>query len=243
MSHQPVLLTLPPQASAWLDALESSIDFEVTPACEVVPNSGAAAARDLVNRVSSIRDALAVAEAGARLRQLAEHFPGVAGLLEISTDHEYNDQGGTYRTWHASFSFEEDPSSADVDSQAETACPVSLSGDLREGGEENGPTNEEPETLESLYGDEVQEWLDDLAADLHFAAATVLRLDEDDDLSIVIDPLLCARTDLSVRELFEQSCQAGMERMLDAHDLRVGLRLGAPAAAVLQGEVVETSHA
>jgi hypothetical protein len=243
MSHQPVLLTLPPQTSAFLDSLEASIDFEVTPACAVLPNAGAAAARELVNRVSSIRDALAVAEAGARLRQLAEHFPGVAGLLEISSDHEYNDQGGTYRTWHASFTFEEDPSSADVDSQAALACPGASSGDLREGGEGTRLTNAEPETLASLYGDEVQEWLDDLAADLHFAAAIVLRRDEDDDLSILIDPLLCARTDLSVRELFEQSCQAGMERMFAAQDLRVGLPLGAPAAAVLQGEVLEASHA
>jgi hypothetical protein len=230
MSHPPVLLTLPPQTSAFLDSLEASIDFDVTPACEVVPNAGAAAARELVSRMSSIRDALAVAEAGARLRQLAEHFPGVAGLLELSSEHEYDDQGGTYRTWFATFEYD-DASSPDGDSQT-----------LREGGQEGRLTNEEPDTLEEMYGDAVQEWLDDLAADLHSAAATVLRRDEDDALCILIDPLLCARGDLSTKALFEQSCQAGMERMLAAQ-VRVGSPLGAHAVPVPQGEVVEAAHA
>ena len=164
-------LECPTQTCSWLDRLETSVSEEL------LPSAGATAARALILRVDAIRDALAQAEAGAILRQLAERFPDVRGLLTLESSDEYNDQGGTYRVVNVRFESDEAADSAD-------GC--------------------------ADIGNDIECWLEDqcVAHDLYEAAASALgvHVDDQDCLSLMIDPTLSARSDLSARQLFVAYC-------------------------------------
>jgi len=156
---------------------------------ELLPSAGATAARALILRVMPIRDALAQAEAGAIVRQLVQQFPGVRGLLTLESSDEYNDQGGTYRCVNVSFEPDEAADSSD-------GC--------------------------ADIGNDIECWLEDqcVAHDLYEAAASALGVHVDDQLclSLMIDPKLSARPDLSSRQLFIAYCQMGRQAVMAKHE-------------------------
>ena len=152
---------------------------------ELLPSAGATAARALILRVDAIRDALAQADAGAILRRLVQQFPGVRGLLTLESIQEYNDQGGTYHCVNVRFEPDEAADSAD-------GC--------------------------ADIGNDIACWLEDqcVAHDLYEAAASALgvHVDDQDCLSLMIDPKLSARSDLSARQLFVAYCQMGRQTVM-----------------------------
>lgn len=176
-------LECPAETCSWLVRLEASVSEEL------LPSAGATAARALILRVDAIRDALAQAEAGAIVRQLAQQFPGVRGLLTLDSSDEYNDQGGTFRCVNVRF---------DPDEAAECV----------DDGADDGAD----------YGNDIEFWLEDqcVAHDLYAAAASALgcHVDDQDSLSVMIDPQISSRSDLSARQLFLSSCSMGRQRVI-----------------------------
>ena len=172
-------LECPAETCSWLVRLEASVSEEL------LPSAGATAAKALILRVDAIRDALAQAEAGAIVRQLAQQFPGVRGLLTLESSQEYNDRGGTFRCVNVRF---------DPDEAAECV----------DDGDDEG------NDIECWLEDQCV--AHDLYAAA--ACALGCHVDDQDSLSVMIDAQISSRSDLSARQLFLSSCSMGRQRVI-----------------------------
>jgi hypothetical protein len=184
---------IPPALLEWLASLEAGVDFTCDSAGLICANEQAAAAMSVLERLGSIESAVNQARAGAVLRQLALRFPGLCGTVTVSTAHEYDDQGGRFRSYNVNFDQDEEPLG---------------SSDVHEG---LIPTQSDSD---SDLIDEVQDWLEEDAYDFHVAAASLLG-GGDGDVDIRLDTGLCADMELSARELFVRSVHACLDARVE----------------------------
>lgn len=135
------------------------------------------------------------------MRQLAERFPDVRGLLTLESSDEYNDQGGTYRVVNVRFESDEAADSAD-------GC-ADIGNDIECWLEDQCVAHDLYEAAASALG---------------------VHVDDQDCLSVRVDAQISSRSDLSARQLFRAYCQMGRQTVAGGRESAEG-RMVSPAVA------------